>query len=167
MAKKKVTKPEAPLVKPEDVKAPRRRTKTGKLDSRGRNPTTLANLKPFKKGQSGNPKGAKKGRTIRGLIKDILELEVWESSLESGDAVESQVRKVFLAQLEDKLGRKLQNKELMIFKVMGRILQHGDVSAFNALMDRLEGKPVQHNINENTSQGYWELLGYMAEDKAE
>ncbi|KKN68938.1 hypothetical protein LCGC14_0445950 [marine sediment metagenome] len=39
----------------------------------GKNPKSLENLKPFQPGQSGNPKGRAKGKTLRQLLRDVAE----------------------------------------------------------------------------------------------
>ncbi|KKM66559.1 hypothetical protein LCGC14_1479970 [marine sediment metagenome] len=39
----------------------------------GSNPKSQENLKPFKPGQSGNPKGRAKGKTLRQLLRDVAE----------------------------------------------------------------------------------------------
>jgi hypothetical protein len=85
------------------------------------------NIKPhkFKKGQSGNPKGRKPGSiNARTVIKRWLEAEEKKKNpISEKEEVLSQLDLITLAQL-----------------VKAR---KGDTSAFNALLDRTEGKATQ------------------------
>lgn len=75
------------------------------------------NLIPFKKGQSGNPKGYPKGKPN---LKTLIE-KVWNEEI-----------------TDAKGNKKIQG--LLAVKALLEKAQKGDVSAFRELADRMEGK---------------------------
>ncbi len=85
----------------------------------------IDNLKPFKKGQSGNPKGYPKGvPNTATRLKRFLELSQKITNPISGKTEDITVA------------------EQLDLAIIAKA-RKGDVRAFNALMDRLEGKPQQ------------------------
>lgn len=84
----------------------------------------------WKKGQSGNPRGPKKGTiSVKKMVTKWLETkEVLKNPITGEDMEMTQLDILIIAQLKRARG--------------------GSVAAFNALMDRLEGKPNQLIQNE-------------------
>jgi hypothetical protein len=99
--------------------------KAGKKSS----PKSLANLRPFKPGQSGNPKGAKPGKRWKTVISEILELHA-KIPTKGPDSVT-------LKAFEQKLGRKLTNRDLIVIKQM--LLAQYKTDAARLIMEREEG----------------------------
>jgi Family of unknown function (DUF5681) len=95
---------------------------------------SISNLKPFKKGTSGNPAGKKKGtKHAATLIRKFLESKAKLTNSVTGErATMSHFEGVILAQIAKAL--------------------NSDTQAFNALLDRLEGKPMQRIEAEIESQ---------------
>jgi len=92
-----------------------------------------ADLIPFKKGQSGNPKGRPKGSKNRStIIKEILSL---------------MVKKV------DADGKaEWQSKEyLMVEALVNKAIDKGDVNAFNAIYNNLYGN-LKDSVDIHTSE---------------
>ena len=92
-----------------------------------------ADLIPFKKGQSGNPKGRPKGSKNRStIIKEILSL---------------MVKKV------DTDGKaEWQSKEyLMVEALVNKAIDKGDVNAFNAIYNNLYGN-LKDSVDIHTSE---------------
>jgi hypothetical protein len=81
---------------------------------RGKNPKSLANLRSFQPGQSGNPGGRPKKTKISDASREWLE------------------------QIDEKTG--LTNAELVVL-AQGKRAKKGNTTAFNALADRTEGRP--------------------------
>jgi hypothetical protein len=63
----------------------------------------------------------------------------------------------FLKALEEKLGRPVTMFEMAVTRLAIQTVQEGDVRAFNALLDRLEGKPLSV-VAESDVKSYWEQL---------
>lgn len=114
------------------------------------------NLKPWPKGVSGNPAGAPKGKRFKTVIRELMELQA-DVAAKDGD-------KKLLQGLQKKLGRVLKNRELIVFKQMLKAIT-GDTSAFTALADREEGRPVQENENRNVGMNYTEYLDHLDRKK--
>ncbi|CAN5660480.1 hypothetical protein BH10BAC3_BH10BAC3_16100 [soil metagenome] len=89
-----------------------------------RNPNQK-NLKPFSSGQSGNLKGRPKGTPNKKTI-----IQKWLDTKES-------VKSPFTKKEE-----KLTQFDIMVLGLIAKA-RKGDVAAFNALLDRLEGRPAQ------------------------
>ena len=87
----------------------------GNRDAKAR---SLANLKPFRKGQSGNPKGRPKGISLSEAYRRVL-AEVDESDPQ---------RRTFA--------------EILAEQMIGKA-KRGDVQAAREIADRVEGKPRQ------------------------
>lgn len=83
------------------------------------------NLKPFKKGQSGNPSGRPKGKKNRSTI-----IKHWLEALDSGK--NPLTGETMAMTVEDKMTLALINKAMK-----------GDTSAYKALMDSAYGQPKQ------------------------
>lgn len=96
------------------------------------------NLKPFKKGQSGNLKGAPKGTRLSTILKGLMEVD-------------------FKAQ--NKLTKKKENKTLaewVCHKLIYTALS-GKTKAINIIFDRTEGK-VPDNLNIHTDSADLESI---------
>lgn len=93
------------------------------------------NLKPFQKGQSGNPNGRPKGSPNAATVikKWLLSGEKIKNPLTGKTETLSQLDIVTLAQIKKARG--------------------GDTSAFNAVLDRLYGKPKQTLDIDHTTDG--------------
>ena len=90
-----------------------------------RKATNPQNLKPFKKGQSGNPKGRPKGVLNSATrLKRILELTNKKKNKGTGEMEDFTV--------SEQMDMALISKALV-----------GDVTAYREIMDRLEGKAKQ------------------------
>lgn len=111
------------------------------------------NLRPFKPGVSGNPKGAPKGRRFKTVIKEFMEM----IAIITNDDADRQLVEI----LERKIGRKIQNRELLVAKQIFKAAK-GDTFAFNALADREEGRPPQETKNFNVGATYTDYLDDLA-----
>jgi hypothetical protein len=113
--------------------------------------------KPWEKGTSGNPRGRPKGsKNYSVIIKEIL-----TKDLSSKDLIEEE-KELFEA-LVKKLKTKITRKHLLIFRQYKKALQ-GDTKAFESLANREEGRPVQHQINENYERTYEDYLDSLPEN---
>lgn len=90
------------------------------------------NLKPFKKGESGNPNGRPKGRKSRATI-----IRKWLTALD-------QANNPMTGEMED-----MTVEDRMTLALIAKALK-GDTSAYKALMDSAYGQPKQEI--ENTGQ---------------
>ena len=100
---------------------------------------TPENLKPFKPGVSGNPKGKKAGsHNLTTILKMALDLQVDTGGIHP---ITNQ-----------KISKKLSARELIILKQISAALG-GNLYAIRDIWDRLEGKPKefieQTNINDS------------------
>lgn len=114
------------------------------------------NLRPAKKGEIRNPWGAKGksgkgGKNIRSVLVELL------NGPAEGSEWPNDVPPMLPHVLEDYLGRKPTRMDVMSFMMLCRA-QKGDVSAFNAVLDRVEGKPMQHIKAEAASTSYEDFL---------
>lgn len=87
------------------------------------------NLRPWKKGQSGNPKGRPKGPCIRTTLMKYLQLE-------------------YPGKFNPITGETMSVFESIIFSLL-RKADQGDVAALKEILDRLEGKPIAKVLNKN------------------
>ena len=89
----------------------------------------IENLKPFKPGQSGNPKGKAKGTvSITTVLRNII-----EKRMKVTDPITSREKK-------------LKIKEILALSLVKKAML-GDVRAMEAVLERLEGKAVQPVLN--------------------
>ena len=89
------------------------------------------NLKPFKKGQSGNPKGREKGSRNRSTIaKHWLEMEEMAKNPITG------------------VKERMQQQDIMTLALIKKA-RSGDVQAYKELMDSSFGKALQKTENLN------------------
>lgn len=94
---------------------------------RGKNPNSLKNLKPTKKGEIKNPEGKPAGTLdTQTIINDIL------SGVED----------------HPEYGR-LPRKALMFISLAKKAIQEGNVQCANLLLDRSDGPVKQTVVNEN------------------
>jgi hypothetical protein len=92
----------------------------------------LDNLKPFEKGQSGNPKGRPKGAiSSKTILSRFLSL------------VEKGVKNPVTGEFED-----MTVAEVMNLSIIAKA-RKGDLSAYREILDRLEGK-AQQSIDHTT-----------------
>ena len=110
---------------------------------------SLANLKPFEKGHKHTSKPRRKLVQTKTIIRELLECDSYHSIVKN---------KGLIKELETKFeGKKLNGRELIVIGQICKALQ-GDTPAFNALLDRMEGKPLQVNENINTDVSYVDFL---------
>lgn len=103
------------------------------------NPKSFKNLKPYKKGQSGNPQGARLHNPEIRRLKNLTEEEL----LEVGTfIVKSEIGKL-KELIKDPSTSALK---AMVAGLAIKTITRGDSSAFDALMNRLLGK-VKENLN--------------------
>ena len=99
-----------------------------------------SNLKPFKKGQSGNPKGRAR-KTIASVLKDLEEVGAEPATLD-------QVKATYMGLItlsENELTVLIADKGTpMLFRVVAkRILSKDGFEVIEKLLDRSFGKPKQ------------------------
>lgn len=118
--------------------------------TKGDHPNSKKNLKPF--GPDNPPKGAKKGVKrveTKTIIRELLECTSYHSLMKN---------RGLLDELEEKFdGVKLSGRQLLVVAQIAKALK-GDTSAFNAVFDRMEGKPKQVNENINTDMNYMDFV---------
>lgn len=90
----------------------------------------IKNLKPFVKGQSGNPKGRPEGsKSFRTLIKQFLET----------------------AEVDVK-GEKKDGYYAVVAALYNKATKKGDIKAIREILDRIDGKTVQAIEQHNTGE---------------
>ena len=93
----------------------------------------IENLKPFEKGQSGNPTGRPKGSKNRStIIREMLDMMVQVKDDEGNDVWQS-------------------NEYRMVQAMVNKAIEKGDVAAFNALYDNLYGK-LKDTVDMHTTE---------------
>ena len=108
----------------------------------------------WKKGQSGNPKGApRRGMSWAELIKDVGELTPPEAAAKS-----LELSKQFL-----KIGDGVTLKEAVVLRVYGALLFDPNPGLLNAFMDRVEGK-VKQAVELTVYDSLAEKLGITSEE---
>ena len=95
--------------------------KTGEGQGKGRGGNAPPVEHQWQPGQSGNPNGGPKGPHLATVVQRILN---GESTIED-------------------CGRKLSRLEAMVIRQVIKAIDKDDTHAFNAIMDRLAGKPNQ------------------------
>ena len=104
----------------------------------------------WKKGESGNPKGApKRGESWAEVIKRFGEMTPAEASAHS-----LELSQKFLS-----IGEGVTLKQAVVLRVYGSLLFEPDARLLNAFMDRAEGKVTQpiSNVTDNLMQRLQEL----------
>ena len=100
------------------------------------------NLKPFKKGQSGNPAGRAKGsKNITTIVRNVLGLAMFdvvcdESSMSDSERANVELFKEKVRQARDVIGEDLTVEQMLILRQVVKAIQNDDTQAFNAVMDR-------------------------------
>lgn len=87
---------------------------------------------PFKKGQSGNPKGRPKGKSVSSILKELLDKKAPES-FKSTEA--------YKTYLTDEEG--LTNGEALAMVLLNKAVKQENDKSISELLDRTEGKPLQ------------------------
>jgi len=98
-----------------------------------------------------NRSTGRKGRSFKTVFNELLEAVPTEGEL---DAVPVYLRD----RLSEQLGREVTRRDLLGIRLMQRAILDADVSAFNAIADRVEGKPIQVTKNENRNMNYTDFL---------
>jgi hypothetical protein len=101
-------------------------------------PKSLKNLKKWKPGVSGNPKGAPKGKRWRTIFEELLEQR---AILPPANTKERKEFSNLLKQFEQKLGREATNRDAAAFRQYILALE-GDTYALKTIMEREEGRPA-------------------------
>ncbi len=92
-----------------------------------------AGAEPFKKGQSGNPKGRTKGvRNVSTVLREMLQV------LAPDAVIDTKFVKEFC-----KGKKKIYNADAQAARIMFEALVKGEAWAIKELLDRTEGKPAQ------------------------
>jgi hypothetical protein len=117
-------------------------------NNRGTNPNSLANLKPFLKGQSGNPKGAEIGTRHR------------DSEVRKWTSVESEFTNPVTKQKE-----RMTVRDAMTLSMIGAVILEKNVGAFKALNEEEYGKAAQPV--DVTSNGETIFVNRVIEPKAD
>ena len=112
---------------------------------KGGNPNpNMKGLKPAKKGEIRNPKGKPKGSlSLVTLLKKALEEDyfVFEKD-EEGKFKKDEYGKFIIVQ-------KMKKKDAVIIALVTKAIQDKDMQAINTLLDRVDGKVPQENLNKN------------------
>ncbi len=95
------------------------------------NPSTL---KPFKPGQSGNPSGRPKGKSVTDYVREQLDGPIPRSMLE---AMKEPARTIFF----EVYGAKPTFGQMLAFRLV-QLSAKGDMMAMRELLDRSEGKVI-------------------------
>lgn len=93
----------------------------------------LANLKPFKKGESGNPKGRPVGsRNVSTVLKEIL-----------GQIAPDVIKNTKFVKEFCKINKSVTNADAVAARILYEALVAGESWAIKELMERTEGKATQ------------------------
>lgn len=112
------------------------------------------NLKPYKKGESGNPNGRPLGaRNVSTVLKELLE-EIAPDSIKN------------LSQIKDFLKKKkVTNADAIAGNLLHKAIVEKDLSAIKEIIDRTEGKAMQGVELSGKDGG--EILYRVVEPKAD
>ena len=140
----------------EDPRDPLNRKPPVKVKVEKLGPSKIAgnpHMTTWVKGQSGNPAGSKKGKvTTRSILKKFLKMKASNALLGLDDD-----NKIIKA-LNETYGFNMTMRDMMCLSQIKKAIVANDTQAFNAIIDRIDGKPVQTNLNENTSVSYEDFL---------
>ncbi len=125
-------------------------------ENRGSHPNSRANLRPAQKGDQVRKKGKHRPRKIKSIIRELLKSNSY-SKLVANKELTREIADFF--QVEQ-----LNGGELMCLVQITKALQ-GDTKAFNAVLDRMDGKPAQFVENSDGSKSYTDFLSSLAEDE--
>jgi hypothetical protein len=117
------------------------------------------NLTPWQKGQSGNPKGKKKGtKNYTTRLREMLDLVATSDDYDNDDAA-------MIERLSSLMGdRKITKGDVMLIKLVVQATKKNNLQAMTQIMDRLEGKAVQKNVNENIERTYEDYLESLPDE---
>lgn len=91
------------------------------------------NLKPFKKGQSGNPAGKPKGtKNFKTLFNKYLDVKLNAGMDEFNES-----------------GQPQKARDILVINLIKNAVIDNDMYAIREILDRVEGKPIQSTIVEN------------------
>ena len=115
---------------------------------------SIENLKPVRKGEVRNPRGKPKGSiNSKTVIRKFLEM--------NAVAIDPKTRKKVA--VKGLKGEPITYMEAIIVRMIQRAMK-GDVTAFNAILDRLEGRPKQ-STDVNLPTGAVVLIGGQEVEK--
>lgn len=124
--------------------------------TKGMHENSLNNLRPFEEGHTRSSGKRRKFVQTKTIIRELLECNSYHTLIKNTGLID---------ELEDRFeGKKLSGRELMVVAQICKALK-GDTTAFNALLDRMEGKPKQVNENINTDVSYIDFLKKITEDE--
>lgn len=119
------------------------------------NKTNLKHLKPWKKGESGNPKGKPPGtKNFRDVLEKIMRTEMLAKDPFNGEM------------------RMISNQELLMLKLVSiarsKSTSIKDLRAIETIMDRIDGKPIQVQKIEglNNDAEIKEIMDKMSDKEA-
>lgn len=134
-ATRKVAKKSAPKKRAKNTDAVKNAVKTDKKQGRGINPNSLANLQPFKPGQSGNPKGKERGkRNFDTLVDLAIQRLAYEFVEIHNSKIKSKKKHITIddVDIEGDIFARFLNKA-----------RNGDQKAIDSFLDRRFGKAKQ------------------------
>lgn len=101
----------------------------------------------------------KKTKTFKKAIEEVWNLALTPNALSDKNA---KLKSFLQARIEmAKEGDSVITlRQAMVFAQMYKAI-NGDTTAFNALLDRVEGKPVQMNVNENSEVKYVDFINQI------
>lgn len=91
-----------------------------------------ANLRPWRPGQSGNPRGRPRGRTLTAILRDVLDSEEIDGKATPDG---KDVARVFVE------------------AVVGHAMRTGNPALVREILDRIDGKVSDHNATEDEGGG--------------
>ncbi len=113
--------------------------------------------RPFKPGQSGNPKGHPKGMPNRStIVKKIL-----EANIKSPDTIERAIKAMF-PKLANK---KMEARVVMIIRMVQKAIVKGDTKAFELLMNYGYGKETDKLDLTSGGKSIVDIIEQLENDK--
>lgn len=129
-----------------------------KVKGKGQHPNSKANLKLFEKGNPGSSGRKRNAIQTKTIIRELLDTTGYQGLMKN---------KALIKDMAQKFGvKELSGRQLLVVAQIAKALK-GDTAAFNAVMDRLDGKPKQVNENINTDMSYVDFLKAVSGDNEE